>query len=114
LDRVTCEFVPNNPGAGNQSGVIAVRDVGAEPVPYPVAGVSPILLYSRLKDARLFPNTKNVRMSQDYKGLMMQVNDKPYLQTVDASLGTGVRETYADGVSAITPYIRMAFSNTGG
>jgi hypothetical protein len=65
LDRVTLEFVPNNPGAGNQSGVVAVRDVGAEPVPYPISSTSPdpTLIYSRLRDAQLFPNTKNVKMS---------------------------------------------------
>jgi len=45
---------------------------------------------------------------------MMQVNEKPYLQTVDAAAGTGVRQTYADGIEAIIPYIRMAYSNTGG
>jgi len=44
----------------------------------------------------------------------MQVNDKPYLQTVDANLATGVREPYDDGPAAIIPYIRMAYSNTGG
>jgi hypothetical protein len=53
-------------------------------------------------------------MTQDYKGLMMQVNDKPYLQTVDANLATGVREPYSDGAGSIIPYIRMAYSNTGG
>jgi hypothetical protein len=118
LDRVTCEFVPNNPGAGNQSAVVCVRDVGGEPVPYAFNTTGqtqdPILFYSRLKDARLYPNNKNVKMTMDYKGLMMQVNEKPYLQTVDASIGTGVREIYQDGSNAIIPYIRMAYSNTGG
>jgi len=63
LDRVVVEFVPNNPGAGNQSGVIAVRDVGAEPVPYGFTQGNPTIFYSRLKDAKLHPNTRNVKMS---------------------------------------------------
>lgn len=36
------------------------------------------------------------------------------MQTVDATAGTGVREAYADGSSAIIPYLRMAYTNTGG
>jgi len=36
------------------------------------------------------------------------------LQTVDATIGSGVRETYPDSTAAIVPYSRMAFTNTGG
>jgi hypothetical protein len=36
------------------------------------------------------------------------------LQTVDATQGSGVRETYTDGTSNIIPYLRMAYTNTGG
>jgi hypothetical protein len=36
------------------------------------------------------------------------------LQTVDASLATGIREPYPDSTSAIIPFLRMAYSNTGG
>lgn len=44
----------------------------------------------------------------------MQVNDKPYLQTVDANAPTSVRESYDDSVGSIIPYTRIAYSNTGG
>jgi hypothetical protein len=44
----------------------------------------------------------------------MQIVNKPYLQTVDADIGTGVRETYPSGASSIVPYLRYAYSNTGG
>jgi len=36
------------------------------------------------------------------------------LQTVNATLGTGAREAYPEGESSIVPYLRMAYSNTGG
>lgn len=36
LDKVTVELTPNNPGAGNQSGVFVVRDSGGAPVPFPL------------------------------------------------------------------------------
>lgn len=36
------------------------------------------------------------------------------MQTVSASLGTGARETYPEDASSIVPYMRMAYSNTGG
>jgi len=60
------------------------------------------------------PNVKTARITQDYRGLMMQVTNQPYLQTVDATVGTGVREPYPDGANAIVPYLRMAYTNTGG
>jgi hypothetical protein len=63
LDRVTLELVPNNPGAGNQSGVFVVRDVGGEPIPYSFANESPVNFYSRLKDVKLMPNTRCARIS---------------------------------------------------
>jgi hypothetical protein len=36
------------------------------------------------------------------------------LQTVNAATGTGAREIYPDTTSAIIPFMRMAYSNTGG
>lgn len=57
------ELVPNNPGAGNQSGVFAVRDTGGEPVPYEFGTESPISFYGRLKDARLIPNNRTARLT---------------------------------------------------
>jgi len=44
----------------------------------------------------------------------MQTTDKPYLQTVDASIASGVRETYDFGNDSIIPFQRMAYSNSGG
>jgi len=79
LDKITLELVPNNPGAGNQSGVFAVRDTGGRQIPYDFnLGESPITFYSRLKDVKLCPNTRTCRMAQDYRGVMTQVTDKPY------------------------------------
>lgn len=71
LDKVTLEFVPNNPGAGNQSSVFCVRDTGGAAVPYPINGAEFINYYSRLKDVKLGPNTRRTKMSQNYRGLMM-------------------------------------------
>lgn len=39
---------------------------------------------------------------------------KPYLQTVDATVGTGAREVYPVGQSSILPNLRMAYTNAGG
>jgi hypothetical protein len=36
------------------------------------------------------------------------------LQTVDAIVASGGREEYPDLVSSIVPYMRMAYTNTGG
>jgi hypothetical protein len=33
---------------------------------------------------------------------------------VNAATGTGAREVYPDSASSIIPYMRMAYSNTGG
>jgi len=71
LDKIELEFIPNNPGAGNQSSVFCVRDAGGAAVPYPINGAEFIDYYSRLKDVKLGPNTRRTKMTQSYRGLLM-------------------------------------------
>jgi len=72
VNRVSCELTPNNPGAGNQSGVFVVRDTGSTQVPYPVPATDSIInRYSTLKDVRLVAPAKKASMTMDYQGLLM-------------------------------------------
>lgn len=43
----------------------------------------------------------------------MQVVPQPFLQTVEVT-GGGVRESYPSDGSSIVPFVRMAYTNTGG
>ena len=53
LNKVELELIPNNPGAGNQSGVFCVRDTGGTNLPYSLGAESVVNFYSRLKDVKL-------------------------------------------------------------
>jgi len=92
-----------------------VRDVGQAQVPVSFSGESPILYYSRYRDVRLIAPGRKASIRQSYNGgLLNEVVDKPFLQTVDAGLASGVREEYPFGPESIVPYTRMAYTNTGG
>jgi len=67
INRVSCELTPNNPGAGNQSGVFVVRDTGSDQVPYPISASDSIVnRYSTLKDVNLVAPCRKASMSQNY------------------------------------------------
>jgi hypothetical protein len=71
LDKVVLRLTANNPGAGNQSGIISVRDPGGTTEPYQLGSEALINYYSRLKDAKLCKPNAECTMMQDYRGLLM-------------------------------------------
>jgi hypothetical protein len=71
VNRVNLELAPNNPGAGNQSGVFVVRDTGAAALPYPLGATALINRYSTLKDVKLVAPARKAALAQAYGGLML-------------------------------------------
>lgn len=68
-----------------------------------------VLAVSRLKTFNLHDSFKKTVRRLDYRCWLSQTTSQPFLQTVDLSLATGVRETYAEGLANVAPLIRMAF-----
>jgi len=57
---------------------------------------------------------RRTNRSFNYVSFLSTVVPQPFLQTVDLTLGTGVREEYPTSSENVAPLIRMAFQTTPG
>lgn len=87
---MSIDFVPNNQGAGQMSGVASCVDPAGATASVAVSSFSDLLeTFSRLRSFKLHSSIAKSTLRMDYRGWIMQCTPQAFLQTIDPSGPSG-------------------------